>query len=104
MPTNKQRIVLKALIVAFGAIALGVGIYMAITMFSGVNNYFTAHFGMPIVLASVAVVALCLPVATRQKFGGDDSKDKIMMVVAVLLLLLAIFTFALSYANISFLP
>lgn len=102
MQNKKEKLILKALIVFFGILAFGVGIYLVVTMFANNNNYFTKHFGLPLVLASVAVVAFLLPIATKQKFSGDDSKDKLVMVVAVLLLLLAILSLALSYSNISF--
>ena len=103
MPSDKEKKILKAIILSSSAVLLAVGIYLAIVMFfTGNHNFFTRHFALPIVLLMLGAIAFTLPLATRTKFGGDDSKDKVMMVVAIIAVLLAILTFALSFTNVSF--
>ena len=96
MPSNKTKFILKIVLFVSSVLAAGIGIYLAVCMFANINNYFTVHFGMAIVLLLVSVVAFTLPVITKKKYA-DDSKDRIMFVVGVLLVLLSILTVVMSY-------
>lgn len=98
MPSNKEKMIYKIIMLSMAIIAFGVGIYIAIAMFFGYQNYFTIHFGIPLVLLAVGVIALVMPEATRSRFGSD-TKDNVMKVVAVLLILFAILSCVLSYFN-----
>jgi uncharacterized membrane protein YidH (DUF202 family) len=96
MPSTREKQIYKIIMITSGIIALGVAGYLAVAMFMGAKNYFTAHFAIPIVLVCVGVIALCMPQATRSRFGSD-AKDNVMKIVAVLLILFAILTLVLSY-------
>ena len=98
MPSNKEKMIYKIIMISMAIIAFGVGIYIAIAMFMGYQNYFTIHFGIPLVLLAVGVIALVMPEATRSRFGSD-TKDNVMKLVAVLLILFAILSCVLSYFN-----
>ena len=99
MPSNKTRFILKIVLFTSAVLAAGIALYLAICMFSNINNEFTLHFGMPLVLVLISVIAFTLPILTKKKYQ-EDSKDKIMFIVGVLLILLAILTLIMSYFNI----
>ena len=96
MPSNRTKFILKIVLFVSACLAAAIGVYLAVCMFANINNYFTIHFGMALVLVLVSVVAFTLPVITKKKYD-DDSKDKIMFFVGVLLILLAILTVVMSY-------
>ncbi len=99
MPSNRTRFILKVILLASAIIAAGVGLYLVICMFSGIENYFTKHIGLALVLVFVGIIAFILPVLAKKKYQ-DDPKDKVMFVVGVLLILFAILTVILSYMDI----
>ncbi len=99
MPSAREKQIYKIIMITSGIIALGVAAYLLVAMFSGAKNYFTNHFAIPIVLVCVGIIALCMPLATRSRFGSD-AKDNVMKIVAILLILFAILTLVLSYFDI----
>lgn len=98
MPSNRTRFILKIALAVSTLVAAGLALYLVVCMFSNVENYFTKHFGLALVLLFVSVIAFTLPILTKKKYQ-DDSKDKVMFVVGVLLVLFAILTVVLSYVN-----
>jgi len=98
MPSNRTRFILKIFLAVSTLVAAGLALYLVVCMFSNVENYFTKHFGLALVLLFVSVIAFTLPILTKKKYQ-DDSKDKVMFVVGVLLVLFAILTVVLSYVN-----
>lgn len=98
MPSNRTRFILKIALAVSTLVAAGFALYLVVCMFSNVENYFTKHFGLALVLLFVSVIAFTLPILTKKKYQ-DDSKDKVMFVVGVLLVLFAILTVVLSYVN-----
>ncbi len=98
MPSNRTRFILKIALAVSTLVAAGLALYLVVCMFAGIENYFTKHFGLALVLLFVSVIAFTLPILTKKKYQ-DDSKDKVMFVVGVLLVLFAILTVVLSYVN-----
>lgn len=98
MPSNKMKLVYKILLIALALIAFGTTIFVIVCMLGSFNNYFLAHFAVPLVLLSVGFIAFILPEATKTRFGGD-AKDSIIKVLAIILILAAILTLVLSYLN-----
>lgn len=99
MPTTRTRFVLKIVVLVSSILAAAIGVYLVVCMFSGIENYYTQHFGLASVLLLVSPIALILPILTKKKYQ-EDSKDKIMFVIGVLLIMFAVLTVAISYMNI----
>lgn len=99
MPSNRTRFILKIALAVSTLVAAGLALYLVVCMFAGIENYFTKHFGLALVLLFVSVIAFTLPILTKKKYQ-DDSKDKVMFVVGVLLVLFSILTVVLSYVNL----
>ena len=99
MPSNRTRFILKIVLLVSAISAFGIGLYLAICMFSGITNYFTSHIGLGLALIILSLVPFTLPVITKKKYA-DDSKDKYMFLVGVLLIMFGILTIVLSYFNI----
>ncbi|MCR5112790.1 MAG: hypothetical protein K6A63_02510 [Acholeplasmatales bacterium] len=103
---DKKTALIFKIVMATAAIgSLVVGAFMGYYIFFAGEDvampYFLNHFGLPIILALIAVIAFCMPIVAHRKYQ-DDSRDSIMLIAALLLLLLAVLTIIMSYMGIGF--
>ena len=98
----KTKSIFRIVILILFLSTLAIGGTMLGFVFSGAEMpYFFQHFGLAICLFLIGIIAFMLPMLNQTKYTGD-SKDSMMLVVAVLLILSAILSIIISYINFNF--
>ena len=90
--------VLKVVIVISMMIIIGItGYYLKEIFGENEPSYFSVHFALPIVFTVVGILAILLPMASKENLSTNDKGDKMMPIIGVILVVFAIFTCILSF-------
>ena len=102
MLDKRTKLIFRIVILILFLSTLAIGGTMLGFVFSKTDMpYFFQHFGLAICLFFIGIIAFMLPMLNQTKYSGD-SKDSMMLVVAVLLILSAILSIVISYINLDF--
>ena len=103
MVSDKTKLILKIVMIALMVIVLGIVTEFLVEIFAFKMqdpyyhlSFWADHFAIGITLILVGGVAFIMPILSKQKYT-DDSKDSIMLIVALLLMLSGIVAMIYSF-------